>query len=116
MIYHLGNQMAHGQRPRIFEYGQQKRDHIYIRDVVDATIKAFSTGISGVYNIGTGVATSFNDLVDIINSTLGTALEPIFIPNPYTETYQNNTQAENSRAAESLGFRRISTPKRPSGP
>src|SRR2546430_16724066 len=40
MIYHLSQQMRAGQRPRIFKHGEQRRDFVYVKDVVDGTIRA----------------------------------------------------------------------------
>ena len=103
MIYHLTRQMKAGRRPRIFWDGEQKRDHIYVMYCVRANFIALE-GPSGVYNVGTGVATSFNQLVDYLNDALGTDLEPDYFDNPYTGTYQDDTQAETTRAREVLGF------------
>jgi ADP-L-glycero-D-manno-heptose 6-epimerase len=104
MIYHLARQMVAGQRPRIFQDGEQKRDHIYVKDCVLANLKALD-GTPGVYNVGTGVATSFNLLVKYLNDALGTQLEPEYIPNPYGNTYQNDTRADVERAEKYLGFK-----------
>src|SRR3989344_4716357 len=42
MVYHLSRQIKGGKNPRIFKGGEQKRDHIYVRDAVEATIKAIN--------------------------------------------------------------------------
>jgi len=105
MIYHLAKQIKAGNRPRIFKHGEQKRDHIYVKDVVDATIKAIDTK-SGIYNVGTGIATSFNELVKVLNEVSGTNLNPEFFDMPYNpKTYQYNTQADTKKAEHFLGFR-----------
>jgi ADP-L-glycero-D-manno-heptose 6-epimerase len=104
MIYHLTKQMKSGQRPRIFKYGEQKRDHIYVKDAVEATIKALNAP-SGIYNVGTGIATSFNELIKILNEVLKTNYEPEYIDNPYEGTYQNHTQADTTKAEKFLKFR-----------
>ncbi len=105
MIYHLSKQIKAGKNPRIFKWGEQKRDHIYIKDAVEATIKAINAKKSGVYNVGTGTATSFNELVKILNDALGTNFEPEYFDNPYEGTYQSNTQAGTTNAMEFLGFK-----------
>src|SRR3989344_1522859 len=102
MIYHLREQMVRGERPRIFKFGEQKRDHVYIKDVVRANILALSTS-SDVYNVGTGIATSFNDVAKTLNDVLGGNLEAEYIDNPYEE-YQGNTQADTIKAREHLKF------------
>jgi ADP-L-glycero-D-manno-heptose 6-epimerase len=103
MIYHLAKQMKDGKRPKLFKYGEQKRDHIYVKDCVYASILAMDAP-SGVYNVGTGVATTFNEVVKYINKALGTELEPEYIDNPYGGTYQENTQADTTKAEKILKF------------
>jgi ADP-L-glycero-D-manno-heptose 6-epimerase len=104
MVWHLAHQMAAGKRPRLFQWGEQKRDFIHVADIVEANLKAL-TGPSGVYNAGTGVASTFNELVDALNLALGTRLEPDYFPMPYeARTYQGNTQADPAWACEKLGF------------
>jgi ADP-L-glycero-D-manno-heptose 6-epimerase len=105
MIYHLSKQIKSGKKPRIFKWGEQKRDHIYIKDVVEATIIAANTKKSNIYNVGTGIATSFNELIKILNEVLGTDLKPEYFDNPYEGTYQNNTQADTTKAEKFLGFK-----------
>ena len=105
MVYHLGRQIKAGKNPRIFKFGEQKRDHIYVKDAVDATIMATKTKKSGIYNVGTGIATTFNDLIKHINKALGTDLKPEYFDNPYGKTYQTNTQADTTNAVKFLGFK-----------
>ena len=40
MIFHLSQQMKAGQRPRIFKHGEQKRDFVYVKDIVEGSIRA----------------------------------------------------------------------------
>jgi len=106
MVYHLAKQIKSGKNPRIFKFGEQKRDHIYVKDVVDATIKAIDAKQSCIVNIGTGIATSFNDLIKVLNDVLNKNLEPEYFDMPYDpKTYQNNTQAGTKKAEEFLGFK-----------
>jgi ADP-L-glycero-D-manno-heptose 6-epimerase len=106
MIYHLYKQMKSGKIPRLFKYGEQIRDHIYVKDVVLATLMAINAKKSGVYNVGTGIGTSFNQVVEALNEALGTEFKPKYFDNPYPkETYQENTQAETTKAEEFLGFK-----------
>jgi ADP-L-glycero-D-manno-heptose 6-epimerase len=104
MIYHLAKSMREGIPPKLFSPGDQKRDHIYVADVVAANLKALSAP-SGIYNVGTGIATSFNELVTFLNSALGKNLKIEYIPMPYdSKTYQVHTLADTNRAKTLLGF------------
>ena len=60
---------------------------------------------SGVFNVGTGVGTTFNDLVKCINKALGTSMKPEYFDSPYGKNYQSNTQADTSNAVKFLGFK-----------
>lgn len=105
MVYHLIKQIKSGKNPRIFKFGEQKRDHIYVNDAVTATIRAVNAE-SGVYNVGTGIATTFNELVKTLNEVLGTNKSPEYFDMPYDpKTYQTNTQADTRLAEEKLGFK-----------
>jgi ADP-L-glycero-D-manno-heptose 6-epimerase len=103
MVYHLSRQMKSGQRPRIFKHGEQKRDFVYVKDVVAGSIGALEAKESGIYNLGAGQARSFNELIDVLNRSLGTDFEPDYIENPHTH-YQNFTQADLTRVRGALGY------------
>lgn len=104
MIYHLSNQIVEGKTPRLFKHGHHKRDFVYVKDVVAANLCALQAP-SGIYNVGTGVATSFKELVGVIDSVLGTHSEIEYFDMPYDpKTYQNDTQADTARARRQLGL------------
>jgi len=103
MVYHLAQQMKTGQRPRIFKHGEQKRDFVYVKDIVDGSILALEAKESGIYNLGCGQARSFNELVDILNTYLGTKLPPDYVDNPHAH-YQNFTEADLDKVRSTLGY------------
>lgn len=103
MIWQLSLQMRTGRRPRVFEFGEQYRDHIYVKDVVDANIKAFEKAAPGVYNCCTGRKTDFNAIVAALNEALGTNLAPEYFKNPYS-FYQNETLGDPAKARKAFGF------------
>jgi ADP-L-glycero-D-manno-heptose 6-epimerase len=104
MAYHLSQQMKRGERPRIFKHGEQKRDFVYVKDIVAGTMSAMEAKESGIYNLGYGEARSFNELVYILNRCLETNLEPNYIDNPHAH-YQNFTQADLAKARSALGYK-----------
>jgi ADP-L-glycero-D-manno-heptose 6-epimerase len=103
MVYHLSRQMKAGQRPRIFKHGDQKRDFVYVKDVVEGSIRALDAQTSGIYNLGTGQARSFNELVDVLNKCLRTNFQPDYIDNPHAH-YQNFTQADLTNVRNALSY------------
>jgi ADP-L-glycero-D-manno-heptose 6-epimerase len=103
MVYHLAQQMKAGKRPRIFKHGEQKRDFVYVKDAVEGSIHALDAQKSGVYNLGTGEARSFNELINVLNKCLGTNFQPEYFDNPHAH-YQNFTQADITHARSALGY------------
>ncbi|MDY9922438.1 SDR family oxidoreductase [Methanobacterium sp.] len=78
VIPHFISSMLNNERPVIFGDGQQSRDFIYVKHIVDANLKACQTKEAGAFNIATGMSTTVNQLVDIINEVLGKDLDPIY--------------------------------------
>ena len=103
MIYQLAVKMMHGQKPRIFKWGDQRRDFVYVKDVVQANLLALEKNVSGIFNIATGEARSFNEIIEILNRELGTNLETEYFDCPY-DFYQEFTKADISKAKEVLGY------------
>lgn len=103
MILQLGLQVLNKRKVRLFKYGDQKRDFIYIDDVVQANIKAIDALQSGIYNVGTGVARSFNDMVKSLKDELG-EFEVEYFDNPFS-FYQNHTEADISNTQQMLQFK-----------
>lgn len=104
VVFHAYHQIKKEGKLNLFkshkpEYknGEQLRDFIYVKDVVDVCYYIFENSIeSGIYNLGTGEARSFYDLGRAVFNTLG--LEPkidfIDIPEDIRDKYQYYTQAE----------------------
>jgi ADP-L-glycero-D-manno-heptose 6-epimerase len=103
MIHQLAIQMRAGKRPRIFRAGQQKRDFVFIDDVVEANLCAMRAKESGIFNAGRGKSWSFNELVAELNRTLKTNLEPDYFVNPYGFT-QDWTETDQTLARDKLGY------------
>ena len=103
MTYQLYLQMKEGKQPRIFKFGEQKRDFIYVKDVARITIEALNSKKSSVINLGTGTPRSFNDIVSGLNKTMGLDLKPEYLDNPYSGKYQDYTEADTALLKEVLG-------------
>ena len=69
--------LREGAPCRIFGDGSQSRDYVYVEDVARATLAALDGDSGGVFNVGTGTATSVLELYDICRSTVGTDAAPI---------------------------------------
>jgi ADP-L-glycero-D-manno-heptose 6-epimerase len=104
LVIQLGHQILDGEKPRLFLGSDQIfRDFIYIDDVLQGIIKACNPRKNGIYNIGTGISRSFQDIADILQKELGTDLAIEYFPNPY-DGYQMHTQANISSSKDNLDF------------
>lgn len=106
VIYQFCQQMKRGEQPVIWGDGTQTRDFIYIEDIVNTIVENLDK--VGIIDIGTGVNTSLNEIVQLINEELGTDIKPVFVDKPpkYVEnTICNNPIKESISIRE--GIRRI---------
>lgn len=69
-------QMLAGIQPVIFGDGSKLRDYIYIDDVVRANIAALTKGTGEIFNIGSGVPSSDQEVFDQVRSLLGVHVQP----------------------------------------
>lgn len=67
------------------------RDFIFIDDIIRANIEAMDVPF-GIYNIGTGISHSFQEVFEMIQYKFNKRLKLKYIKNPYN-SYQKNTQA-----------------------
>lgn len=72
--------LLEGEQPVIYGDGEQTRDFIFVKDVVKANIKACESDFNGIINVASGEKLSVNKLYEIIQETLGTDVEPKYLP------------------------------------
>ena len=94
--------MEKGREPVIYGNGKQARDFTYVDDAVRACMLAMEKG-DGVFNVGTGRATSFNEVVELLNEELEKKIKPKHIRNPI-RNYVDITRADTRKARKVLGF------------
>jgi UDP-glucose 4-epimerase len=112
--YHKGSVVAHflkrilsGQELTIYGDGSQLRDYIYVKDLCHGIYQCLmqASGLRGeVFQLGTGIPTSVNELVSLIRETVGKRY-------PFSVNYDNFRQGEIkevytdiSKARTMLGF------------
>lgn len=90
--------------PSRFSDGEQKRDFIYVKDVVRMTHAFLENDAGGIYNIGSGVASTWNDLVNGVYSAMGrpTEIEYIDMPPELVNKYQNYSRADMTKTKSVL--------------
>lgn len=103
VIYHAFHQIQSSGKMKLFQShkdgianGEQSRDFIAVSDIVNVCLFFYDNPIqSGLYNAGTGVARSFNDLVSAVFNAVGKTVDIEYIPTPLDirDAYQYFTQA-----------------------
>lgn len=91
VVYKFCKQMVVGEQPVIWGNGEQSRDFVYIDDIIDTIIELKDT--NGIFDIGTGVDTTFNEVVRLINKTLGKEIKSKYIKAPVN--YLKDTPCQN---------------------
>lgn len=108
MVYQMYNQVKQGNNIKLFAGingyadGEQKRDFIYVKDVVKIN-KFFwqNPKISGVFNCGTGEANTFNALAKAVLAHFNQGkIEYIPFPEVLQGRYQDYTQADMTKLLE----------------
>lgn len=91
--------------PQKFKDGGQKRDFIYVKDVARITVQFLKNEASGVYNIGRGIPTEWNELAEAIFNSLNkeVKIQYIEMPQDLLGKYQNYTCANISKLKKVLG-------------
>ena len=122
VIWHFYNQIKETDGVKLFrshvdwcDDGEQKRDFIYVDDVVNVLIWAYNfkkNTPSGIYNLGTGTARTYNDLARAIFKSLGKQENISYIDTPLAirDSYQYYTCAEMNKLKEQMlwgGFKTL---------
>lgn len=107
IIYQWCKKMKNGERPVIWGDGTQTRDFIYIDDVIDNIMELVEKRATGIYEIGSGINTSFNEIVKIINRVLGTNIEPVYVDKPTDYIQDTPVKPVNCRVSLEEGIKKI---------
>jgi UDP-glucose 4-epimerase len=99
-------QMLRGETLTIFGDGEQTRDFVNVRDVVQANIKAAETrGVSGAFNIASGSRITINTMVGLLKKASG--IEPKVMHGPPRPGDVRHSLADINAAREAFGFKPV---------
>ncbi|KPK83281.1 MAG: ADP-L-glycero-D-manno-heptose-6-epimerase [Bacteroides sp. SM23_62_1] len=119
VVFHTYNQIQQTGKMKLFRShrpefadGEQKRDFIYVFDTAEVMLYFLrSRNHSGIYNLGTGSARTFNSLALAVFDTMG--LEPVIeyidTPADIRDSYQYFTEAKMTKL-RSAGYQKDFTP------
>jgi ADP-L-glycero-D-manno-heptose 6-epimerase len=123
VAFHHFNQFRAEGRVKLFEgshgyaHGEQRRDFVHVNDVINVNLHFLSKPKTGIYNVGTGRAQSFNDValavvnalrgqqqsVDLAQAVAQGFIEYVPFPSALLGKYQAFTQAD-THALRLSGF------------
>ena len=118
IAHQLTRQVLAGDRPRLFEHGEQVRDQIHVDDVCECVLAAAGLGerqnpdvtpTPGVYNLGSGRTTSYAEVADAVRRGLGVegerfATEYFPMPESIAAFYQSYTCDDLPETERGLGW------------
>jgi len=87
----------------IYGDGSQRRDFTYVDDIVSANMLAYEKDVSGVFNVGTGISYSFNEMLGVLKEVTGREAKVRYVPNPL-KNYVNVVEADTKKSESVLGF------------
>jgi UDP-glucose 4-epimerase len=99
----FAHQILRGERVTVFGDGEQTRDFVNVRDVVQANVRAAEAkGVSGAFNVGSQTQITINRLVQLLAEAAG--LEPEIVHQAPRPGDVLHSLADTSAAREAFGF------------
>lgn len=96
-------QLLEQKSPQVFGEGEQRRDFVHVDDIVSANVLAMhSTVHRGIFNVGTGIATSVNEIATLLRDRIAPSVEINHVDAHSGEL--KNSIADVSRISDTLGY------------
>ncbi len=93
-----------GQPPVIYGDGSQMYDFVYVEDVAEANILGMKADCADeFFNIGSGIGTTINELVDLLLELTGSSLRPEYLPQ--AQSFVTHRIGSVEKAEKMLGFK-----------
>lgn len=104
VISKFSDVLRSGATPTVFGDGQQTRDFVFVKDVVQANLLAMraNAGAGDVFNVGTGRQASLLDLLSVLGELSGSAVEPEFAEVRVADI--RHSLSDIGKARERLGY------------
>ena len=90
----FANKLLKDENPVINGEGKQTRDYVFVEDVVKTNVLTVTSNGSDIYNVGTGIETSVNELFTKLNSIAGNKAEEKHGPSPKGEQMRSVITSE----------------------
>jgi UDP-glucose 4-epimerase len=88
------NQLLKSKKVSIFGSGDQTRDFVYVKDIAKVNVIASSLSLAGVFNVGTGLEISINDLYRKLTNLVPVPVEPLKKPSVTIDISRSSLDAK----------------------
>ena len=103
LVTQFMDSLLKGEQPIVYGDGEQKRDFIFVSDVVNALLRASTIKGFGIYNVGTGKNYSLNEAISKLQTITGKKIAPKYIKMP-VKNYVMTTLADTTKSKKEIGF------------
>ena len=103
LVTQFMDSLLKGEQPIVYGNGEQKRDFIFVSDVVNALLRASTIKGFGIYNVGTGKNYSLNEAISKLQTITGKKITPKYIEMP-VKNYVMTTLADTTKSKKEIGF------------
>jgi len=103
MVSQIINKLKNNNDINLFEYGEQKRDFIYVKDIINCNLLAGLSETTNIFNCGYGESVSFNKIFEIIKTYYKGDSKINYIKNNY-DFFQNETLADITNTTNNLNY------------
>ena len=87
--------LLEGNQPEIYGDGEQTRDFVFVNDIVWANINACESDYNGIVNVASGEKITINQLYNVVKTTLGSDVEPKYLPERQGDIKHSLADVEN---------------------
>lgn len=91
-----------GEALEVFGDGSQTRDYVFVDDVCRGIVQSLKSDVVGVFQLGTGIPTSINELIEAVKEVTSKKVEVKY--NSFREGEIINTYCDISKASESFSY------------
>lgn len=102
VVAHFFKQLVAGEQPVVFGDGSQTRDYLYAGDLVEAIRAAVEGDAEGAYQLGSGIPTTINELLDAMRRVTGLPIEVDY--QDFRAGEVRNTWCQIDKARAGIGF------------
>ena len=103
LVTQFMDSLLKGEQPIVYGDGEQKRDFVFVSDVVNALLRASTIKGFGIYNVGTGKNYSLNEAISKLQIITGKKIAPKYIKMP-VKNYVMTTLADTTKSKKEIGF------------